>query len=294
MINVPPEQIAPGDAADPRETPRESFAGSSSGTDRAGESLPPCAARAHKMCRAPARLPQGTARGGGPVRLLLGSGCELPQAQVAPATAAVQDALGIICWGEPGDGPCILGEAFSIPELPVGQVCRQRGASWGGDKVLTPICLSGWCFTAPHGAAPSSWGEGSTKTGKHPAGTRAGPACEERVQETLAVGTNSVRLRHKEVIEAFTICLTSDICFLQARQHAACRRMRYGHAGARPCLALPVWGRAGPIPTAAFDTATGRCSLCGKGKLLAHQREINMRRPALTKKRVFLWFEAPL
>lgn len=28
---------------------------------------------------------------------------------------------------------------------------------------------------------------------------------------------------HKEAIEAFTICLTSDICFLQARRCAACR-----------------------------------------------------------------------
>lgn len=110
----------------------------------------------------------------------------------------------------------------------------------------------------------------------------------------LAVGMNSARLRHKEVIEAFTICLTSDICFLQARRRAACRRMRYGRAGARPCLAVPARGRAGPIPTAAFDTAMGRRCLCGKGKLLARQREINMRRPALTKKRVFLWFEAPL
>lgn len=52
---------------------------------------------------------------------------------------------------------------------------------------------------------------------------------QERAQEMLAVGMNSARLRHKEVIEAFTICLSSDICFLQARR-AACQRMRYGPA----------------------------------------------------------------
>lgn len=52
----------------------------------------------------------------------------------------------------------------------------------------------------------------------------------ERVQEMLAVGKNSTRLHHKEVIESFTICLTGDICFLQARRHAACQRMRYGRS----------------------------------------------------------------
>jgi len=62
---------------------------------------------------------------------------------------------------------------------------------------------------------------------------------------------------------------------------------------------VPAWlGRPGeglaPSPQPRLITATGRRSLCGKGKLLARQREINMRRPAPTKKRVFLWFEAPL
>lgn len=55
MINVPLEQIAPGDAADPWVTPRES----SSGTGRAAGAFRPCTACASKTCQAPARLPQG-------------------------------------------------------------------------------------------------------------------------------------------------------------------------------------------------------------------------------------------
>lgn len=39
-----------------------------------------------------------------------------------------------------------------------------------------------------------------------------------------------------------------------------------------------------PIPTATFDTAASRRCLCGKGKWLRRQREINMRRAAPTER----------
>lgn len=74
------------------------------------------------------------------------------------------------------------------------------------------------------------------------------------------MGMNAARLRHKEVIEAFTICLSSDICFLQALR-AACQRMRYSPAS----LPGSARGRAGPIPTAAFDTATAGAACVGRG-----------------------------
>lgn len=237
------------------------------------------------MSRAPARLPQGTVRGWGPARLLPGSGCVLPAGAGCPDhSGCARGSWRYLLEGAWG-WTVHLEEAFSIPELPVGQVCRQRGASWGGNKVLTRTGLSFWMVfhSSPQGC-PISMGRGEHRGRGAPRGGEGWSRSRERVQETLAVSTNSARLRHKEVIEAFTICLTGDICFLQARRRAACRRMRYGRAGACPCLALPAWGRAGPIPTAAFDTATGRRSLCGKGKSLARQREINMRRPALTKK----------
>lgn len=76
----------------------------------------------------------------------------------------------------------------------------------------------------------------------------------------LAVGMNAAWLRHKEVIEAFTICLSSDICFLQALR-AACQRMRYSPAS----LPGSARGRAGPIPTAAFDTAMAVAACVGRG-----------------------------
>lgn len=111
--------------------------------------------------------------------------------------------------------------------------------------MLTRAGFSFWtAFTACRGAAPSLWGEGSTLGGEGQSHSR------ERVQEKPAVWMNSARLHHKEVIEAFTICLTGDICFLQARQRAACRQMRYSRSS------LPG---SGPIPAAAFDTATTLC-----------------------------------
>lgn len=96
--------------------------------------------------------------------------------------------------------------------------------------------------------------QGST----HGAGGCSRP--QERAQEMLAVGMNAARLRHKEVIEAFPICLSSDICFLQALR-AACQRMRYGPAS----LPGSARGRPGPIPTATFDTATAVSACVGRG-----------------------------
>lgn len=59
-------------------------------------------------------------------------------------------------------------------------------------------------------------------------------------------------VRHKEVIEAFTICLTGDICFLQARRCAACRGTA---ALAHPSPSPPAHReRDGPSPS---SMATG-------------------------------------
>lgn len=52
------------------------------------------------------------------------------------------------------------------------------------------------------------------------------------------------KLRHKEAIEAFMICLTVDMCFLQASRWATCRRYEIwqssgSHRGPGPlCLRL--------------------------------------------------------
>lgn len=104
----------------------------------------------------------------------------------------------------------------------------------------------------------------------------------------LAAGMSAARLRHKEVIEAFTICLSSDICFLQALR-AACQRMRYGLAS------LPGAARAsaGPIPTAAFDTATAPLPVW-EGEIAPTAKGNKHEETSPDKKRVFLWAGAPL
>lgn len=126
------------------------------------------------------------------------------------------------------------------------------------------------------------WGQGSTEAGERPTGPRAAPTHRKR-QEMLAAGMNAARLRHKEVIEAFTICLSSDICFLQALR-AACQRMRYGPAS-RP--ALPGAALApSPRPRPELPVWEGEIAPTAKGN--KHEES------SLDKKRVFLCSGAPL
>lgn len=84
----------------------------------------------------------------------LGACCQ--QEQVAPTTAAVQEALGVICWGDPGDGPCIWGRLspslsspwgrFAGREEHLGEVtrCRHRFIFLGGVSQL-PMELPHLC-----------------------------------------------------------------------------------------------------------------------------------------------------
>lgn len=88
-----------------------------------GASLPPGTACAHKMCQAPAKLPQGTARGWGPAWLSLGSGPVLPAGTGCPDTSGCARGSGHYLLEGAWERTVHFGEAFSIPELPAGQVC---------------------------------------------------------------------------------------------------------------------------------------------------------------------------
>lgn len=176
------------------------------------------------------------------------------------------------------------GQPARPPAPAPGVGCTGRGggtqpqppaSSWGGHKAQPKTCFSSWIFTSSSSPGcvgpPHFSGQGP----QHPhTGASTGPGDGRGESEGWGC---RLLVRHKEVIEAFTICLTGDICFLQARRCAACR----GTAALAHPSPSPPARREGTAPAPPVRPRGRRC-LCGKGKLPTLQREINMRRAALT------------